>query len=94
MKIDIEGVELTLEPTDLDDFHPDELYQHQPLFAELRQLRSRLLDPATSAEALAEVLQSRNTASDEAPEMTSADESEPAENADNMFERVQVSTVY
>ena len=45
LEIEIEGVQLELEPTDLDDFHPDHLYNNLPLFAELRQLRQRLVDP-------------------------------------------------
>lgn len=35
----------------LEDFHPDGLLERLPLFDELRELRSRLLDPATFAEA-------------------------------------------
>ena len=88
LEIDIEGVPLTLEPTDLDDFHPDELYTQQPLFAELRQLRERLLDPATSAGALAEVLDSRNEQAVTESFHSPADEPASSENDGNMFERL------
>jgi type VI secretion system protein ImpC len=87
LEIDIEGAPVVLEPRDLDDFHPDALYRDQPLFAELRQLRRRLLDPSTSAQALAEVVGSggnADTSANEGPE-----ERSPAAPADdNMFERL------
>lgn len=88
LEIDIEGVVLTLEPSDLEDFHPDELYAQQPLFAKLRQLRKRLLDPSTSSEALAEVMESRKEPEDEAGFAAPPDGPAPAESGDNMFERL------
>lgn len=39
----------------LEDFHPDRLFARLPLFAELRDLRARLLDPATFAAAATEL---------------------------------------
>jgi len=81
-------VPLTLEPTDLDDFHPDQLYRSQPLFAELRLLRKRLLDPATSSDALAEVLESRTEPAGEAPLPEAQDTPVPSESGDNMLERL------
>jgi type VI secretion system ImpC/EvpB family protein len=88
LEIDIEGVPVRFEPTELDDFHPDELYMEQPLFAELRQLRKRLLDPSTSADALKEVLESRPESTQEASFEVSPDAPGPAESGDNMFERL------
>lgn len=88
IEIEIDGVAITFEPSDLDDFHPDQLFTQQPLFAELRQLRKRLLDPATSSDALAEVLQSRTKPADETAFNAAADNPAPPENADNMFERL------
>lgn len=41
--------------TQLDDFHPDRLYQELEVFGALRQMRRRLLDPAQFAEAAAEL---------------------------------------
>lgn len=88
LEIDIEGVQLMLEPTELDDFHPDQLYAQLPLFADLRQLRKRLLDPATSADALTEVLESRTSIAGEASFDPPADATAPAESGDNMLERL------
>lgn len=45
----------------LDDFEPDSLYQRLPLLTELRSLRSRLADPATFAQAAAELRASEAT---------------------------------
>lgn len=88
LSIDIQGVPLTLEPTDLDDFHPDNLYRDQPLFADLRDLRKRLLDPATSSAALAEVLDSSNEAAAEESFPSSAGTDSASDSDDNMFERL------
>ena len=46
------GMTVTL--TQLDDFHPDHLYQKLEVFQALRATRKRLLDPATFADAAAE----------------------------------------
>ena len=88
LEIDIDGVSVTLEPVGLDDFHPDQLYRNQPLFAELRQLRERLLDPATASEALTEVLESRSEVPDNTASPELADNPDPAVGGDNMFERL------
>jgi len=86
LEFDIDGVAIRLEPTGLDDFHPDRLYRSQPVFDSLRQLRKRLLDPSSSAAALAEVLESRSGAE---TAYTAAAETPPAaESGDNMFERL------
>ncbi|MBA4178147.1 MAG: hypothetical protein C0505_16560 [Leptothrix sp. (in: Bacteria)] len=39
----------------LEDFHPDELFRRLPVFASLRQMRQRLMDPARFAQAAAEL---------------------------------------
>ncbi|RVU44976.1 type VI secretion system contractile sheath domain-containing protein [Rubrivivax rivuli] len=39
----------------LDDFHPDALFARLPVFASLRQMRRRLMDPAQFAQAAAEL---------------------------------------
>ena len=88
LEIEIEGVQLRLKPADLDDFHPDHLYNNLPLFAELRQLRKRLLDPATSSEALAEVLASRIEPVSETSSPEVAETPVSTESSDNMFERL------
>ncbi len=88
LEIDIEGTPVTLKPRDLDDFHPDHLFSDQPLFAELRSWRQRLLDPETSSEALAEVIGSSAAAVADSPGEPTADEPTPADDGDNMFERL------
>ena len=88
LEIDIEGVPLTLQPADLDDFHPDQLYRNQPLFAELRLLRKRLLDPATSSDALTEVLESRVDPVDETPPSQAEEAPVSSESGDDMFGRL------
>ena len=50
------GVNLDIEIGELDDFHPDALYRKLSLFRSLREMRQRLLDPATFAEAAAELV--------------------------------------
>ena len=57
---------LALEFRSLDDFHPDRIYARVGLFSDLARLRSRLRNPATFAEAAAE-LKSEHTARSVAP---------------------------
>jgi len=84
--LDIAGNHVELAPRNLDDFHPDQLFQQLPLFSELRQLRKRLLNPVTSAEALAEVIASNPTpqTADQPPQVTE----DRTESGDQMFERL------
>jgi type VI secretion system protein ImpC len=49
------GPSVDLEFLEMDDFHPDRLYDRLELFRELRRLRKRLEDPATFAQAAAEL---------------------------------------
>jgi type VI secretion system protein ImpC len=49
------GETLRLEFRDLDDFHPDRIFERLPLFARLRDLRSRLLSTDKFNEAAGEV---------------------------------------
>jgi len=88
LEIDIDSAMVELVPTDLDDFHPDHLFNTLPLFGELRKLRKRLLDPSTSSEALAEVTSSAPQQPTEAE--TAPDDEVPgaAESGDQMFERL------
>jgi len=87
LEFDIDGVVIRLDPVSLEDFHPDQLYRSQPLFDSLRQLRKRLLDPASSAAALAEVLGSR-AGFETGTRPPAAVETQPVESGDNMFERL------
>jgi len=88
LEFDIDGVAIRLEPTSLEDFHPDQLYRSQPVFDSLRQLRKRLLDPVSSAAALAEVLESRAVPENEPAFPAKAETPPPAESGDDMFERL------
>ena len=58
----------------LDDFHPDQLFASSPLFAQLRLLRSRLIDSATFQQAAGEL-----TSLLEASGVQFRDESPPTE---------------
>ena len=49
------GNNLSLEFTELDDFHPDKIFQQVPLFSDLREIRRKLSNAATYNEAAREV---------------------------------------
>ncbi len=49
------GLKLTLEFKDLDDFHPDRLFEKAVLFRKLREVRQRLDNPDTFRETAAEL---------------------------------------
>jgi len=49
------GADVTWQIGRMEDFHPDELYRRLAVFRNLRDLRDRLLDPATFAAAAAEL---------------------------------------
>jgi predicted component of type VI protein secretion system len=66
-----DGGTIELNPTSLDDLHPDALYDSLALFSELARLRERLSQPGTFAAAAAEVRQW-------APAPGAADASAPA----------------
>lgn len=51
----IDGEPITVRPRELDDFHPDQLYQKSHAFTELRTQRDRLRNPATFAQAAQEL---------------------------------------
>jgi type VI secretion system protein ImpC len=88
LEFDIEDLTVSLEFSDLEDFHPDHLFRSQPLFDRLRQLRRRLLDPATASDALAEVLESRGEPDTAAASPATAGSPPLAESADDMFGRL------
>ena len=52
-RLNLAGAEVGFES--LDDFHPDALFARVPVFASLRQMRQRLMDPARFAQAAAEL---------------------------------------
>ncbi|HEV8591204.1 MAG TPA: type VI secretion system contractile sheath large subunit, partial [Pyrinomonadaceae bacterium] len=57
LELDLNGAEepIVLEFTELDDFHPDRIFERVPLFSAMRDLRKRLMDPETFNQAAHEV---------------------------------------
>ncbi len=49
------GLQVSLKFSDLEDFHPDRLFERTALFRKLREVRQKLSDPAAFAEAAAEL---------------------------------------
>lgn len=85
------SMEIELEPRDIDDFHPDELYRNLPVFQEMRAMRRKLLDPSSSRSALEEILASGTVFEDSPSDEVQPSAGEPAaskESADAMFERL------
>ena len=64
LKIEVDGVNIVFTPTELEDFHPDQLYRHLPVFEQLRQTRKRLLDPVTAQDTLNKLVQNQPTSED------------------------------
>jgi type VI secretion system protein ImpC len=86
--IEIEGNPVTFKPEDIDDFHPDQLFHKLPVFAELKQLRKRLLDPATSADALSQVIAAGATPVSDETQASEVPDLEKAEGGEDMFARL------
>jgi type VI secretion system protein ImpC len=60
-----EGASLQLRFSELEDFHPDRIFQSLEIFGKLREMRSRLEDPSTFQDAAEELgLRSRDSASE------------------------------
>lgn len=55
LELDIEGGSVSLEFSDLDDFHPDAVFKKIALFSDLRDLRRRLKNESTFVSAAREV---------------------------------------
>jgi type VI secretion system protein ImpC len=56
MEVEFEAAGSRVRITELDDFHPDNLYAKLPVFRSFRELRKRLANPETFAEAAKELL--------------------------------------
>lgn len=85
------GPDMTVQFRQLDDFHPDELYGKLEVFLALRQIRTRLLDPATFAEAAEELKRpaETQTASTQPSAGSGGSEVETlADGAESEFERL------
>ena len=76
------GADLTVRFAQLDDFHPDALYQRLDLFQALRRSRAHLLDPASFAQAAAEL------APPTPPEPVHSESPAPAEGDAALLERL------
>lgn len=77
---------LSLEFSELDDFHPDNLFRQVPLFADLRDLRRRLLNPSTFNSAAREV---RGWLSENQPIVTPEISSEPKTvNSEDLLDQI------
>lgn len=76
------GGALTVGFSQIDDFHPDSLYQRLDLFQSLRRSRARLLDPASFAEAAAELTPQTG------PEPVHSGPPGPTEDEAALFERL------
>ena len=70
-----EGNILSLNFSELDDFHPDNIFQQIPLFSEIRDLRRQLLKPDSFEEAASEVRSWFTTTDNQEPETV---ENQPA----------------
>lgn len=55
LSLPLDGAALTLPFAELDDFHPDRIFERAAIFQKLRRMRDRLADPATFAQVLAEI---------------------------------------
>jgi type VI secretion system protein ImpC len=87
--LDFSSASIELSPRDLDDFHPDHLFRSLPAFAELRDMRKKLLDPATAHSALDEILSAGAVVEGEiVDEAAGPGSSDPAEDSGLMFERL------
>jgi type VI secretion system protein ImpC len=75
----------------LDDFHPDALYRRLSIFEPMRTMRARLLDPSTSAAAVAELTAAppeEPAAADSGWTAAGAEPQAPAENDRKTIERL------
>jgi type VI secretion system protein ImpC len=75
LQLDGHAEPVALQFKEMEDFHPGGIYEREGLFAGLRQIRARLLDSATFAEAAAEV---RSWAAPAAPPAPAARPEPPA----------------
>ncbi len=86
---------LRLKFSELEDFHPDRIFQQLQAFSKLRELRGRLQDPSTFREAADELgLPASHSVSAREPESSREDAPDPARLAsgsllDNMIEQTE-----
>jgi type VI secretion system ImpB/VipA family protein len=84
--------DLVLDFAELDDFHPDQIFRHLPVFTELRDLRRRLKDESTYNKAAGDVRawMMSGAPRDETPESTNGDAGGSADQqaADNLLDAI------
>ncbi len=85
------GNVLSLEFTELDDFHPDQIFQRLPFFANLRDVRKKLLNANTFDEAANEVhswlIDTENIKTDETDAATVSPETKQI-SPDNLLDQI------
>ncbi len=82
---------MAIQFTQLDDFHPDELYQNLGLFQELKDIRGRLMDPEAFPQAASELLHEAQPLEQVAKSTTDiASDNEPTSEEDDasIFDRL------
>ena len=84
------GPAIVIRPREIDDFHPERMFDKLEVFQALRSLRRRLMDPASFADAAAEVHSWAEGAAPEAAEPAEAPRAEeaPAEAAGDVLGRL------
>jgi type VI secretion system protein ImpC len=80
------GETLSLEFRELDDFHPDRIFERLPMFGRLRDLRSRLLSADKFSEAAAEVRSWFKV--DEAPSITASTQTAEPVASDGLLDAI------
>jgi len=94
LHLQLGSVTIEFSPRDIDDFHPDQLYRTLPLFGDLRDMRKKLMDPATAQSALDEILSAgaviEGEIADDAGQSADTELNKNAadENAGQMFDRL------
>jgi type VI secretion system protein ImpC len=88
-RIELGSSAICFEPRDIDDFHPDHLFDRLPVFAQLHKTRKALLNPATAQSTLDQLLASEPSSEASPPEQQGAPEAElKGEDAGDLFERL------
>lgn len=85
LSLPLQGHQLELAFSGLDDFHPDSLYQRLDLFQALRRLRGRLANPDTFPQAAAEL---RHEATPTPAAGSDSSAAEEREGESDMFQRL------
>ena len=88
LEFSIESGPISLEFKSLDDFHPDEIFRHVPIFSELRDLRKKLKNPDSFNQAAREVRGSLALTDDVRPETENSVQASMAPPAENLLDAI------